>query len=224
MSKFDFNNIAKMYDSWYDTPAGKKIDFQEKDAFQKALPKAETHKNILEVGCGTGHWSEWFSSLGYNVTGIDISEKMIEEAKRKNISSSTFLRDDFLSFSSEKKYDITAAITSLEFMDDYESAIEKMASMTRKGGYIITGVLNRYSYMGFGRTIKGKKDPVFSDAHFFSYNELYKLMRRHGKAGIIGSTFTIPIDILLPAADIFEFFGTILFPFCGNFLVGYAEI
>ncbi|OGB73598.1 hypothetical protein A3K24_01995 [candidate division Kazan bacterium RIFCSPHIGHO2_01_FULL_44_14] len=41
-------------------------------------------KNILEVGVGSGAMSTFFSWLGLNVTGIDISPEVIEKAKTES--------------------------------------------------------------------------------------------------------------------------------------------
>lgn len=39
--------------------------------------------NILEVGCGTGRILEYLLNTGYKVTGVDISEEMVELAREK---------------------------------------------------------------------------------------------------------------------------------------------
>jgi SAM-dependent methyltransferase len=35
----------------------------------------------VDLGCGTGYWCAWFSRLGANPTGLDISEKQLETAR-----------------------------------------------------------------------------------------------------------------------------------------------
>jgi SAM-dependent methyltransferase len=40
-------------------------------------------KNVLDVGCGTGSHSSLLSKRGYQITGIDISKRMVKEARRK---------------------------------------------------------------------------------------------------------------------------------------------
>ena len=53
------------------------VDFLEKELeFNK-------DKKILDIGCGTGRHSLELGKRGYNVTGIDLSESMINQAKRK---------------------------------------------------------------------------------------------------------------------------------------------
>ena len=46
--------------------------------------KASKEGKILEAGCGTGIISTYLAKNGYNVTGIDIDEKILELAR--NIS------------------------------------------------------------------------------------------------------------------------------------------
>jgi SAM-dependent methyltransferase len=36
----------------------------------------------VDLGCGTGHSAIWLASLGFNVTGIDVSPSAIREARR----------------------------------------------------------------------------------------------------------------------------------------------
>lgn len=40
---------------------------------------------ILDLGCGPGHHSKYFSNLDFKVTGIDLSSEMIKLAKREFI-------------------------------------------------------------------------------------------------------------------------------------------
>ena len=72
--------------STYDTHAGhgvKSTEEQEawKDVFKKALP--EVTASVLDVGCGTGELSTLLAQMGYPVTGLDLSEKMLEKARAK---------------------------------------------------------------------------------------------------------------------------------------------
>jgi ubiquinone/menaquinone biosynthesis C-methylase UbiE len=39
--------------------------------------------NVLDLGCGTGRHALWLASAGANVTAVDFSEGMLQEARRK---------------------------------------------------------------------------------------------------------------------------------------------
>ena len=60
------------------------LDFEDQfeliNSSIKSLYKDKKDLNILEVGCGPGYMSLELARQGYNVTGIDISDKCIEVA------------------------------------------------------------------------------------------------------------------------------------------------
>ncbi len=63
----------------------------ELEAFRALLPK---NAKVLDLGCGTGvPRTKFFVDSGFNVTGIDLSEKMVMYA-RKNIPEATFIQQD----------------------------------------------------------------------------------------------------------------------------------
>ena len=219
-SSFNFDTIAQYYDAWYNDPVGKAYDTQEKNAMAKLLPQASPGSALLEIGSGTGHWSAWFTERGYRVTGIDISPEMTRRAESRNVPGAKFLVGDFLETPIEESFDVVTAVTSLEFIPDYMAALEKMRSFVRPGGLLIVGVLNRRSWLGLARKIKGAKDPVFHSAHFFTTGEVRKLLSIYGKPRVIGSTFALPHRALLPAAGALESIGSAVCPCLGNFIVG----
>jgi SAM-dependent methyltransferase len=53
----------------------------------------------LEIGCGYGHNSMWLASQGFSVTGVDVSESAIQEAKdnaSKESADCSFIAMDFM--------------------------------------------------------------------------------------------------------------------------------
>lgn len=77
----DANSIfVHSYDAFYSpkmpqTPIGD-IDFYAGIA-------RETNGNVLELGCGTGRVALPLAELGFNVTGVDLSEGLLSIAQRK---------------------------------------------------------------------------------------------------------------------------------------------
>lgn len=71
----------------YDTYHGHGIKTEEETAawtafFRQVLPGERL--NILDIGCGTGEISLVLAGMGHKVTGIDLSEKMLDRAKEKS--------------------------------------------------------------------------------------------------------------------------------------------
>jgi len=185
MSTFDYNQIAREYDKWYQTPLGKQIDEWEKQLFLRHLKKLKT-KNILEIGAGTGHWTSFFSDNNFSVTGIDIAGRMLEQAKQKNIAGATFIEAlaEDLPFEKES-IDNVVAVTALEFVKDRHKAIEEIYRILKPAGYFIIGGLNALGALQQER----QNDPVFKKAEFFTPESLYKVLEKFGMPYIEGCVY-----------------------------------
>lgn len=73
-----FENYAEKYDRESFTQGTKgECDFLEKEL------GADRSLKILDVGCGTGRHAIELAKRGYDMTGIDLSEKQIEKAREK---------------------------------------------------------------------------------------------------------------------------------------------
>ncbi len=100
-------------------------------------------KRALDVGCGVGATACMLAkNYGCNVTGIDITPRMVsrsrERAAKENLSQiATFLTADVRNLPFEDGlFDIVIAESVLIFVDDKERAIKEMLRVTKPGGYI----------------------------------------------------------------------------------------
>ena len=182
-SKFDFSSLAKDYDSWYDTPLGKRYDREEKSAVLELLPPVKPGNRLLDVGCGTGHWSRFFSSQGYDVVGVDISRSMILNARNKGLDKTPFMVANASSLPFENaSFKIVTAMTSLEFISNTDFAVAEMLRCTAFDGSLIIGTLNKLASINRDRIVK-KKEP-YASAHLFSSEELRRLLATFGPVRI----------------------------------------
>jgi SAM-dependent methyltransferase len=76
------------YASWFDTPfyhiLYKDRDHEEAQSFMDTLThylNLPEHGKILDLACGKGRHSMYLNALGYDVTGVDLSENSIAYAK-----------------------------------------------------------------------------------------------------------------------------------------------
>ena len=82
-------SIEKWYASWFDTPyyhiLYKDRDYTEAQAFMDNLTSylnLPEGGKILDLACGKGRHSIYLNTLGYNVTGVDLSEQSINHASQ----------------------------------------------------------------------------------------------------------------------------------------------
>ncbi len=189
---FDFGEYAQFYDEFYKTDFGKMIDKYEKALMDEMMREVPPGK-ALEIGCGTGHWTQYFAEKGNDIIGIDVSREMVEIAERKNIPSTVCLvhdvqnmpfRDDF--------FENIFAITSLEFVEDQDKAFAEIKRVIKDYGYLVVAVLNENSeYMQ-----KRKDDPIFKEAKLFTPQKLFNYLKVFGEPKIKGCIYMIDDKIL----------------------------
>ena len=72
----DYDHIAKTYDRRY-----QENDYSGVEASLIAFVGEHSDQDILEVGCGTGHWLRSLDGAGIRVTGADVSARMLAQAR-----------------------------------------------------------------------------------------------------------------------------------------------
>jgi len=219
-SRCDFGRMAETYDRWYETRIGKLYDTLEKRAVEKMLPPPAPGARLLDVGCGTGHWSAFFSARGFEVTGVDIAPEMIAVAKKKRIANAVFQVADAHSLPfTDKEFDVSAAITTLEFVRDADAVLRQMARCTRRpGGVILAGILNSLAQINVRRKAAGK--PPYANARFFSPTEVKSMLAVYGEPRITVAAFGPRVASALPLAPLTELVGRLLGCRGGAFIVG----
>ena len=115
----------KWFASWFDTPyyhiLYKDRDYTEAQHFMDSLTgylNLPEEAKILDLACGKGRHSIYLNSLGYNVTGADLSENSIAEASEFSNATLGFKVHDMREVC-ENKYDaIFNLFTSFGYFDD----------------------------------------------------------------------------------------------------------
>ena len=80
---YDFDTIAQAYDRMNHL-----LTLGLDRCWRKRAVRG-LHGNVLDVACGTGDMVLELAKQGCTVTGVDISEEMLEIAKQKTSSAST---------------------------------------------------------------------------------------------------------------------------------------
>ena len=121
------------------------------EVFSELMTKAASFnggKRVLEVGCGRGSLSAYFSDAGYNCTLLDISAeaiKIAEEAFSKNDLNAEFHVGDAESLSfSDMSFDIVFSIGLLEHFEILDSVISEQVRVLDSGGLWFGYIVPKY--------------------------------------------------------------------------------
>ena len=179
-----FDAWPEKYDQWFETPIGRLIRQFEGELILEML-KPGRGEHILDVGCGTGIFTQDVISAGSHVVGLDFSLPMLQRAGRKfkgypfNMIQGN-MRD--LPFG-DNRFDKVVSITAIEFIEDGRSAVSELFRVTKTGGTVVVASLNSLSPWAIRRKDEAKKGhPIFKHAFFRSPEDMHKLSPVAGTA------------------------------------------
>jgi len=139
-------------------------------------------KTFLDVGCGSGLYSlEFARRRAIHVTGIDVSDRMIEicteRARKENLGERTsFIQMDMTDFNADVKYNITIGMGLLDYIKEPLPVLKKMRVCTKEHVMLSFPVL--WSIRTLPRMIRlGLKR---CQVYFFTKNQIYSLMKEAG--------------------------------------------
>lgn len=132
-----------LYSQYYDLFYNDKQYTQEAEYIIRLIKHyCNSAKEILELGSGSGNFSERFSTIGgFEITGIDSSETMIAQARAKKIPSFTPIKADITSFDLKRNFDAVVSLfdvmSYLTHTDEFLSCLQCVYNHLNKGGYFI---------------------------------------------------------------------------------------
>ena len=132
------------YEAWYTTPRGQWVSDCEFTLLMQLL-KPDAGASLLDVGCGTGHFSRRFARSGLSVTGIDPDPAALAFARARgegiHYRQGSALELPF----PDKAFDYTVAVTSLCFVEEPLQALQEIWRVSRHAS--VLGLLNRHSLL-----------------------------------------------------------------------------
>jgi ubiquinone/menaquinone biosynthesis C-methylase UbiE len=139
----DFNGFARNYREIH----SKNVKFSGADSFYFAEMKVkevkkyenDSSQKLLDFGCGDGVTEMYFNRYNplWNITGIDIAEENILEAKKKNIDNTNFLLFDGVKIPFENESFDIVFVASVLHHSDFElhrNAVAEMYRVLKPGG------------------------------------------------------------------------------------------
>ena len=152
----DLYNDYYKYSDFYDI-FNKYRNYNREMRFILKLTKNK--KYVLDVGCGTGTHISILENLGYIVTGIDISENMVNLSKDK--TKSNIYKMNLLDFKLNEKYDAIISMHSvfnhLKGYNEFKKGLNNLLEHLNDKGIIIIDLDNRRTNDDIDDTVDGNK-------------------------------------------------------------------
>lgn len=120
------------YKDWFDSPHYHVL-YQHRDDVEamsfltKLLEYLSPPKNasVLDLACGKGRHSAYLSDLGYNVTGVDLSNKSITHAKQFESETLRFIRSDMRDLQFDSEFHLVLNLfTSFGYFENKEDDLD----------------------------------------------------------------------------------------------------
>jgi SAM-dependent methyltransferase len=132
-----------VYDHRDEAEAEQLVDLVEREI----RPAPDAH--VVDVGCGRGRHARIFARRGYRVTGVDLSEEAIAEARertRREGLDVTFVQGDMRDpLCDGCAHGVVNLFTTFGYFDDdaeNERALAAMTTALRPGGWFLQDFLN----------------------------------------------------------------------------------
>jgi predicted TPR repeat methyltransferase len=173
------------------------LPFIIKELILKSNSKKSQYKNVIDLGCGTGLAGKDLRDISGNLTGVDISENMVSEAKKLDIYDKLIVGDIAENLkTSQDKFDLFVALDVLIYIGDVKSIFQAVRKCCLHDSLFVFSV-EILDTSGFS-LLKSSRY-AHSDNYIMSQvDELFKLvdskdvrLRKEGNSWINGKVYVL---------------------------------
>jgi SAM-dependent methyltransferase len=130
LSTVEFDRIADVYDE-----TRRALGEETLDGIRQMLTRHGCN-SVLEIGVGTGRVSAPLLKSGYEVSGVDVSRRMMERARAKGVSN-LVLADGRMTPFREKSFDATLMAHVFHLLEGPLSVMREAARVSRVGVFAL---------------------------------------------------------------------------------------
>jgi 2-polyprenyl-6-hydroxyphenyl methylase/3-demethylubiquinone-9 3-methyltransferase len=111
---------------------------------------------VLDIGCGAGFLTNDLAERGHAVTGIDLSEKSLEVARKTDVTKSVIYENASATALPylDDSFDVVCAMDLLEHVTEPEKVVSESARVLKPGGLFFFHTFNR-NFLSYIIVIKG---------------------------------------------------------------------
>jgi SAM-dependent methyltransferase len=166
-----FEKQAPRYEGWYATLRGQKVDRAERALLDWLLALFPEARSVVDIGCGTGHFTQWFAQKLPLVIGLDRAPAMLAEFRNAFSEIPIIVGDAHHLPVHDRSVDVSAFVVTLEFLKDSPAALAEAIRIARRGVLLIT--LNPWSLGGLSRRMGSQsRGAILSQAKDFPLGSL----------------------------------------------------
>lgn len=135
---------------------------------------------ILDIGCGSGEFTRKVARMGFNITGIDVSNELINLAKMKNKEFNldvNYEAIDAIKVSTlfqENTFDIIYSNMALMDMAHFEYVFQAVSEILKEGGVFVFSVSHPIFSWPVAQTIRIPKDSQRNEDKFWIIDRYWR--------------------------------------------------
>jgi ubiquinone/menaquinone biosynthesis C-methylase UbiE len=159
-------------------------------------------KKLLDAGCGEGYLARYYAKLGANVTGIDISQTLVEISRELTEDVEvdiTFIIGDLCKLELKNDtYDLILCNLVLLNIPCFQDALSEFYRILKSDGVLVFSIVHpAFNFYGPGSWEMGEKDPntrrrkglYFKIDNYFEEKEYQRYWKTRQ-----GEKFPVPIS------------------------------
>lgn len=143
MHNFFAKKVSDSVKNVYNKISGEFSETRKNPWHDWELIKKYVKGHVLDIGCGNGRASEFFSYESY--TGVDISDKLLEIARKLPQANKKFIHMGFEDLQFDNKFDSIICMASFHHLPSTTlriNALKNVKKHLRKDGILIISVWN----------------------------------------------------------------------------------
>lgn len=129
-----FDQYAEYYDKHLTQSLRYKVPQQIHAAVYQEIQTENVSWNILDLGCGTGLCGELFKEFSKKLSGVDISQEMINYAKVKNIYDELRVADIEQALADYRDLDLVIAADVFTYIGDLDEIFSRVKQALTENG------------------------------------------------------------------------------------------
>lgn len=102
-----------------------------------AFLRKEDRGSVLDLGCGNGWMSAKIAELGYEVTGMDVNNTELKQAKRVFGGNINWLLEDVFLYQPDQSFKFIILSASFQYFEHADKLLTKLLSLLAENGSLV---------------------------------------------------------------------------------------